>query len=391
MLIEMEFLLRCLSPDEEVRRKAFAEISGEETEGFWQNVEKLATYHRLLPLLCKQVVLHADASFPNAVRAELKKKLLINAARNLISLRELLYFQKKCAEYGIDTLPFKGPVVSQLSYGDSESRSFVDIDILVSADDVLRLIHIFKQKGYEIYPDFSDRKVEAYIRHEDQLVFMHKEHQVNIDLHWEASARYSIIPFCLGKGADGLQEIELFDEKCKTFSTENSIILHCLHAGAHSWESLEQVVCLAWLLSHAEGVDWTKIRRQAKHLRCWRIILLGFLLCSNFMEIDLPASIKEEIEKDSGVRKYGEAIKHQLLECRSDLVTENISRKFTGLHFFLRDSRRDGLLYLFRLLCRPTIREWEGLSLPAWLSFLYYGYRPLSLLLAGIGLLVRKR
>ena len=51
---------------------------------------------------------------------------------------------------GINAIPYKGPVLANLAYGNLSFREFGDIDILINKSDALKAKEIMISNGYEL-------------------------------------------------------------------------------------------------------------------------------------------------------------------------------------------------------------------------------------------------
>src|SRR5258708_1866952 len=93
---------------------------------------------RLVPDAVPEEILQAFASFIEQTRKN-----------NQALLDELVRLIASLAEDGVETIPFKGPVLAQQAFGDLGLRGFRDLDFLIRDRDVEKTVTILCAQGYE--------------------------------------------------------------------------------------------------------------------------------------------------------------------------------------------------------------------------------------------------
>src|SRR6185369_16314775 len=114
----------------------------------WQYLFLLARRHSIVPLVYLQLDRHAADLVPSEYLNELKKHYLENVARNAVLTAELCRLITCFADSGIDAIPYKGPVLALIAYGNIALRRFVDLDVIVKKSDVLKAREILLAEGY---------------------------------------------------------------------------------------------------------------------------------------------------------------------------------------------------------------------------------------------------
>ena len=79
---------------------------------------------------------------PNNVFAELKEYFHLNIHKNLLLTGELINIMKLLDLKSINAIPYKGPILSNLAYGNVSLREFGDIDILIDISDAIKVKNI---------------------------------------------------------------------------------------------------------------------------------------------------------------------------------------------------------------------------------------------------------
>ena len=98
--------------------------------------------------LIEPVIRDLYPDVPEAVSEAFREETTEIATSNLGLTGELLRLLELLQEAGIRVLPYKGPVLAQVAYGDIGMRRFVDLDILVRRRDFQRTICVLSSDGY---------------------------------------------------------------------------------------------------------------------------------------------------------------------------------------------------------------------------------------------------
>lgn len=316
---------------------------------------------------------------PAQLKQPLKDAWCHMAARHYV-LSEIL--KKTIALFkgeGIESIPFKGPVLSQMLYGNNPARVFSDIDILVSETDALKAKNILIENGYQPEVRLNDKQEHVYMNFEFDFKLLGENGNIIIELHWDMSGRYLTGPLTLQKIRPFLKDIGFEGISVKTLCPEMLLVYLCVHSSKHLWETLEQVFAVFTLLKQQPDLD--KVVRFAGELNCRRMLFVGIWLADNIFAPVLPDQMKQMIAADKEAVRLAKKCRNTLLATR--LVHRDPERnRFSPFHLQVRESQRDRLRYLIYLLFKPTRKEWMILPLPAAFSFLYCIIRPLRLIMS---------
>jgi len=124
---EHELLLRCARTRESTPR--IRELAAGVID--WDYLCLLARRHSVVPLLYLQLSRHASDLVPAAHLATLKRQYQENSARNTILTAELCRLVELFRASGIEAIPYKGPALAVVAYGNLTLRRFVDLDVIV--------------------------------------------------------------------------------------------------------------------------------------------------------------------------------------------------------------------------------------------------------------------
>ncbi len=134
-------------------------------------------------------------SVPAHVSERLRERSAFVARRNLQQFHELASLSATFQATGIRAIPYRGPVMAQLGYGDVGQREFGDLDLLVDREDIPVIKSILLERGYEpaYVLDSTDEltvsQERCYRRLGREYTFKHTESGIEVELHWRVLAR----------------------------------------------------------------------------------------------------------------------------------------------------------------------------------------------------------
>ena len=295
-------LLRCISPQtdsqtvEQIQTLAQAEID-------WQALAQLAEDHRVVPLLYNRL----SSVCPEAVPAPLLKSLRgyckSIAIRNLSTTAELRRLLALMESKGIDTLPYKGPVLTKMLYKDLELRQFGDLDIVIQPEDMQFVEKLLVAEGYRPY--FGEKtaaELNAYMKSKNEHTydFYHDRKKFFIEIHWRFWPPFfsSVSPKDIWHRRE---PVELAGTTVSNFKVEDYLIILCMHGSRHQWERLSWLCDIALLLQKYPNLDWQQMFHLAEQWGAKRMLSLGIYLAHTWLEAPLPKAIADRISADPSI------------------------------------------------------------------------------------------
>ena len=392
---EMELVLNCLYPQftsvrsVEVRRL----VQG---PGFdWQMVRAWADQNGVTPLVFSRLVALDPPLLPPMVQAEFEVVVQTHLIEHLVRTRDSLVLLNFLQEKQIPVLPFKGPFLAEAAYGDLALRRFNDLDLLIKPADVLRVKAVLLEHDFE--PQFeADNALQLfYTRTNYEEWFYHPHSRLIVDLHW------SLLPLGYSFSPDPAlawqrtAQVDVGTGPVETLGAETLLLFLCAHGAKHGWQSLNHVTDLAHLISSQPGLDWEWIRAQAGQLGSRRMLLLGLRLAHDLLETELPPPLLADLAHDPALPDLVATVRHHLYVSRSARPPGQPRWRWLGqywqglaawynqdrLYRLTMERRRDRWRFWRDNLLTPTPLEWAQFPLPSALFWLYYGLRPVRLLL----------
>ncbi len=374
---ELELLLLCGCTElGRTREERVRELLGGELE--WELVMSLADWHGMLPLLHFHVQSLGQAAIPAPIAKKLHAFSLKITGRNLYLTAALVELLDVFAAAGIAAIPFKGPPLAALIYGNVARRRISDLDIAVQRRDVSAAMMLLASRGYSAPAQRTGAQQKAHRRFQYARPLVSSDGTVKVDLHWGFAKEY----FSAGVDPESLWDetapVSIQGHTVSTFSPEVLLLVLCVHGAKHGplpWPRLNWICDVAELLRRP-GLDWAQTLELARRSGSQRILRLGLALASDLFDAPLPEELRRQLQTDRVVRNLTAQIRHNLL---SEAPQPLSAWARTRFDLATRERLRDKARYCLRRIFRPAPRDWQLVRLPRYLAFLYTPLRILRL------------
>src|SRR5215217_8297440 len=130
----------------------------------WPYLLRLASRHRMVQLLFWHLNSRPEA-VPEVTLSELRGYFHENTRRNHLLVRELLKLLDLFDACSIRAVPYKGPTLAAVAYGNLALREYDDIDVLVHEQDVPKAKELLASIGYLPEYHLSSAQEVALLRH----------------------------------------------------------------------------------------------------------------------------------------------------------------------------------------------------------------------------------
>jgi hypothetical protein len=341
----------------------------------WDYLLTIANYHCLIPLLYQHVSSVDPSAIPEPDMLRLQRDNEGNTKTSLFMTGELIKILACLEAEGVRAIPFKGPTLALRAYGDVGSRQFGDLDILVHRKDVPRLKEILIAQRFTPRPELTRTQQAAQLRFDCAYNFESRQ-GVMLDVHWNLVERHFAFDIDINRFWDRLEPVTISGRQLMTLSTEDLLLVLCLHGFTHLWERLGWICDLASLIDARKDLDWQLVLDNATTLGARRILSLGLFLAADLLAAKIPEEVLKSVQPDPKVEKLAAHIREQLFKERS--APAGVFDEAVTL-VSLRERRRDRLKACIRLVTTPRRYDWMFLSVPDSLFLLYYLVRPLRL------------
>jgi hypothetical protein len=356
---EFELLLACCahaSSDERIREIV-------ETPLDWKRLLQLAGHHGVIPQLYRRVSA-SDVMSEEALHV-LRPRYEANVRQTLWLTRELLRILECLENRGIRALPYKGPLLAEILYGNVSLRQFSDLDLLIHERGLAKTKAALLELGYKPALQLTPRQNRAYLESGYEYTFDSSLGRNLLETQWRILPRFYSINFDVDAFFSRSIALSLDGHSLRTLSREDSMLVLCVHAAKHAW------VQLSWLCDIAElakSIDWGVTREQAQRLGIERIVAVTFVLAARLLGTPLPEVAQERIQKDRTVEDLADRIL-PIVAQRTEYDTESMA--YFRLMMDVRERSRDRLRFVGRLASTPSVGEWAAIRLPDSLFPLY--------------------
>ncbi|MFN2601773.1 MAG: nucleotidyltransferase family protein [Gemmatimonadaceae bacterium] len=227
--------------------------------------------------------------FPQAVTPEtfavITERERVARAFALSRTLQVVDLSRAFAGAGIPAMVLKGPALAIQAYGDYSRRTFVDIDLLVSRNDLPRAARLIVERGYT--PKFSEQMTGRLVTGQHALEFSGPG--PNIEVHWSLLSRH--LRFDLGPD-------ELWRDACRlecaggeidALSAHHLFIYLCAHGAKHEWMKFRWVCDVAQVGSRLTAAERERVIDLASRTHSKRIVALALRLVREiFGELESP-------------------------------------------------------------------------------------------------------
>lgn len=308
---------------------------------------------------------------------ELWRRYETNARENLARTRELLRVLGLFDAQGIPALPYKGPALAQILYGDIALREFEDLDILVRATDLRRAKAVLEAEGYR--PDYPlEPAVEAAFRRsraQYHRVLIHPDTGVKFELHWKTDPGFPVEASHDDGWWASRPAMPLLEGTIRCFSREELLLVLCLHGTRHQGYRLGWLVEIAALIQQG-GLDWSPVLATARRLSCTRRLVVPLHLVNTMLGVPLPSDAVQAIAADPRVDTLSARITSRLFSRNMEELSSR-ERLRVSLQFY--ETMRHQVAHLLDVTLAPSLHEWSQWPLPRPLFVLYPPLRLLRL------------
>jgi hypothetical protein len=341
------------------------------------SLSHLAHAHGIFPLFYRSLKTHASDLIPGDTLQALKQQYMTIVQRNMLMTAELIRIMKLLQENGIEALAFKGPALAQLAYGDITLRQFVDLDVLIKKDDIYKVDTLLKNRGYQRVLELTPSQEPIWINFAHDLGLYHPDNGVHFEMHWSLMDEDYPLQIDLAEIWKNPGKVTINQQTINTFSNEDLLIYLCIHGSKHLWERIEWIKDID-LLIQSQAIDWNKINNQMEGSGFETMFYLGLYLAGSLFETRFPAQITQYMDKHKKLKELAETLVNSWQKQTSENITSTLYKTHTMLKLF--PGIKEQMLYLHKIILKPSFNEYWFVDLPKSLYWVYYFIRPYLLL-----------
>jgi len=332
----------------------------------WRELFALADQHGCQPLL-HQSLLEIEQAVPQQELLSLKQSYQANLHKALLLSRELICLVERLSALGIAVMPYKGPALAEIAYGDIALRQSGDIDLLIRPADLPRIRDAVRDLGYTPHQLLSEPEERAYLKSGYECPFDGTAGRNLLELQWGILPRFYAIDFDMGSLFDRAVNISVAGQPMRTPCAADLFLILSAHAAKHVWGRLVWLCDIARLMN-LPGLDWHWIMSQAEELGIARILRVTMLTANRLLGAAVPAAAQDGLSEDRTAARLAEEVQTHIV---SPGAYDVESLAYFRLMMRLRERQADRLRFLTRLAFTPGPSEWKAVRLPGPLFPLY--------------------
>lgn len=290
---------------------------------------------------------------------------LYSLRSNILNSEEMLRILSALAKDGINAIPLKGSLASDIIFDNLGIYPATDIDILVKPEDIKKAEDILTEQGYMKNEIIGTEDLLSGHYH-----FLYIKDSYFLELHWNLVKRYFCVPPEFWW--DETEQIEYPGITISVLSHERYLMYAIFRLFDHGFRPLKFFIFIYGLLrKYKNEIDWQKLFLYSKQYKMERMLYFTLRLLNDIFHEDIPQFILQR--KLTGY----ELIKKQVI---SGLFSE-VKRPHLRMLFYtsLLDSPGDFFVNIIRRIFPKSseIRLRYGISEKSRKVYMYYLLNPL--------------
>jgi len=312
----------------------------------WDYLLQKSSEHRLTPLLYWQLNNVCPNSIPQNIMETLKTYFHENAHKNLQLMGELLKILKLFESQGISAIPYKGPILAIQSYGNLAFREFDDLDIFIFKKDILKVKNLLILNEYKIQFQPKGIQEKIYLKSQRDYQFLSPNNNSNIEIHWNFIGLSFSCKHDIFKNPQKSKYTEINNMKISTLSSEDMLLILCVHASGHLWERISWICDIAEFIESNTNIDWQILLEKGEIHGFKRILQINILLAIDLLNLKLSNQILKDLNIDESTRNLVFDIKRNLF-LKDDGIRKGILYKAI-MRYNLRENKSEQLKDFFK-------------------------------------------
>ena len=210
-----------------------------------------------------------------------------------------------------------------------------------------------------------------------EFSYVDEARNILVELHTERTMRHFPVPPNLKAFAERMISVQVSGHEVRTLSTEDALVVLCVHGAKHFWDRLSWIADLAELIRVSPRLNWDDVQKCAESLKAQSMLHSGLILAEGLLDAPLAPELTVRMQRDAAAALIAEEAGRRLL--RPDLPPMDAGRRFQ-LRRKMVPGALSGWRYAMRLTTMPSEEDWSAMSLPRSLAPLYAAIRPFRLL-----------
>jgi hypothetical protein len=348
---EFHFLLACASAGAQATPSKVKLLCEAVRDWNWLICE--ADRHGLIPLLARHIA--TFDTLPSAFAEQLRDNARQQTCHALTLTGKLFEVVDMLASNGVPVIPYKGPTVAALAYGEIGLRPCADLDILVRPEQVQRAKEILVSAGFQPASYISDLQQRLLLNCVCEYEFTSQDGSLSVEIHWRVVSPEFGFDFPDDTAWQRLQTVRMGSRSLPTLATEDLLLALAAHGTSHLWNRLIWITDIAQLMRLC-AIDWDCLLSRADAFHVRRMLLLGLSLANQLLGATIPPSVATLIERDATISRLCRKVLFDSLH--NPRAPGRISRH--SFHLGTREQWRDKIRYVHQIGLTPQIGDFTG-------------------------------
>ncbi|WP_152630626.1 nucleotidyltransferase family protein [Thalassospira sp. HJ] len=373
---ELDLLLELCNPPSELARQ---EIHLDTTPTWdWKRFVVMANRHGYLSPLCNQLASYPSSPIPPNVQSKITKSYKQQSMRAMKLLRTLHNVSDIFDQHCIRFLAIKGPVLSQQIHGSSIYRRSLDLDFLISQEDVRKVDKILRTKGFiRLHPkaDLSNLQQKIFMARDN--VACYEFASTRIEIHWRLFENPNYLDIAFDELWHKRTVIALTGKVLPTLGHSDNLLYLLAHGAKHFWIYLKWMDDIVAFSKIIPSDDYNEAVRLARKYDLSDVMFSSLDFIRTFYGKELKISTPPSAPRSKRYRRLISAFRCSF--CESSQLGKEVSPRWARTLIFLRQFHlKSTFSYRMRLTLRWLINfeDLSELQLPSALFPLYIFLRP---------------
>ncbi len=215
----------------------------------------------------------------------LRRACLQTFGENVRKAAEIIGMITRLQEAGVEAIPLKGPVASDVIFGNPGLYPSGDLDILVRPADLEKTRRVLIEEHYREDGSTNERDALLGTYH---LTF--RNDRDVLEVHWTLTFRYFDIPS--GFWWEDAKPMEYEGVEMKRLSAERYLLYTVFRLYRHAFRPLRFLVLIAEIIrKYRDEIVWEDLISFAETYRMERLLLFTLRLLKETLGADVPEDI----------------------------------------------------------------------------------------------------
>ncbi len=350
----------------------------------WDKFLRLATYHRVYPSVYRTLSRLDKLIVPEHVLDKLRQTCQENTLSTLRITGEMVRIGSLLENHNISAVVLKGAPLSWRLYGDIAARPYVDIDMLVTVDELEQSVEVLEKEGYRRISEYDSynltpRQLQIYLKyhkHSSHFKYWNSREKVILEIHWKLSKYGNVLPF---PSADNIKKMVVAGNILPVLPDEECLLYLVLHGAGHRWHRLRWLVDIKKFIQQ-ENIDWVSLGHLAKKFGMQSFLHQALILVNQVFGVALPPGLEPDVTRDRiAWRLACLALQAHILDAVDQGGSSGIYSFLVNSYYGLYMNRglKNKVNYVLKLF-GPTVEDIKLVALPDRLYALYYIIGPFT-------------